>query len=234
MRNYFSAVLVSAMVSAAACGGAGHSPTEPSVEGGGTLTSIGSAGTSGKPKPAPTPTPAPAPPAGAAPTPGAAPVAAEAEFTGTISALSGAAAGFQFTAAGRVVKADSTTAIIGDSNTVMAFADLKNGGVVEVHGVQHDGFVQATRIHVEGPEPEVKPEPEPEPEPEAEHDGNGGEARLEGSLGAVVGAWPGVSSSVAGAPFVTSSSTRFDGAACTAFRSGDRVEVRGTKRSDGL
>src|SRR4051812_33002461 len=138
MRKYFSAVLVSAMVSAAACGGAGHSPTEPSVEGGGTLTSVGSAGTAGKPKPAPTPAPTP----GAVPAPGVAPVVPEAEFTGTISALSGAAAGFQFTAAGRAVKADSTTAIIGDSNTVMAFADLKNGGVVEVHGVQRDGFVQ--------------------------------------------------------------------------------------------
>src|SRR4051812_2059361 len=80
MRKHFSAVLVSAMASAAACGGAGHSPTEPSVEGGGTLTSVGSVGTAGKPKPAPTPTPAP----GAAPAPGA-PVAAEAEFTGTIS-----------------------------------------------------------------------------------------------------------------------------------------------------
>lgn len=160
------------------------------------------------PFPAPTPTP---------PAPGPEPT--EAEFSGTISALSGTAASFQFTVGSRVVKGGGTTAITGDSNTARSFADLKNGGTVEVHGVQQSGFVQATRIRIEGPETE----------PGDNHD----EADREGALGAVSGTCPVITSSVGGTKFVTSASTRFEGAACAAFKSGDRVEVKGTTNRDG-
>lgn len=155
----------------------------------------------------PTPVPTPTPPS------------TEAEFSGTISALSGTAASFQFTVGSRVVKGDSTTSIIGSSNTVKSFADLKNGGAVEVKGIQRDGFVQASRIHIEGAETEPGDD-------EAE-------AEVEGTLGALTGTCPSIKSSVGSTMFATSPSTRFDGAACTAFKSGDRVEVEGTKKSDG-
>jgi Domain of unknown function (DUF5666) len=158
------------------------------------------------------PAPAPAPPA---------PQLAEAEFTGTISALSGSASSFQFTAAGRVVRGDATTTIIGRRDAVGAFTDLSNGGTVEVKGIQRDGFVQASRLQLE--------------DADAEPGDNRGddEARVEGVLSAISGACPAIASSVDGTRFTTSASTRFDGAGCSAFRNGDRVEVRGTRSSDG-
>ena len=160
--------------------------------------------------------PTPAPPAPK-------PEPAEAEFTGTISALSGAAAGFQFTVGTRVVKGDSTTAIIGSSNAVKSFADLKTGSVVEVHGVQRDGFVQATRIKLEGAETE----------PGDDGIGTSSEAKLEGSLAGVSGTCPVLAASVGGTKFTTSSSTRFEGATCGALKNGDRIEVRGARKTDG-
>jgi Domain of unknown function (DUF5666) len=162
--------------------------------------------------PAPAPVPAPKP---------------EAEVTGTISALSGTASSFQFNVGSLVVKGDSTTAIGGSDNgkssvtaksgdTGKSFADLKNGVVVEVKGVQQNGFVQASRIQIDGPDDED----------------NNGDADVQGTLGAVSGTCPAITSSVAGTKFTTSGSTRFDDA-CAAFASGDTVEVRGTRVSDG-
>ena len=151
------------------------------------------------------------------PTPGSEP--SEAEFTGTISALSGGASSFQFTAAGRVVKGDATTALLGSSDRARTFADLANGSVVEVKGVQRTGFVQASRIRIEGPD-------------NAAGD-DGDEAKAEGTLGPVSGTCPVIASSVGSTKFTTSASTRFDGAGCVAFKAGDRVEVKGARKTDG-
>lgn len=151
--------------------------------------------------------------------PAPAPEPTEAEFTGTISALAGRASSFQFTAAGRLVRGDATTAIIGRRDAVASFTDLLNGGAVEVKGIQRDGFVQASRLHLENAEAEP---------------GDGrDEAKAEGLLSAISGTCPAIASSVGGTRFTTSASTRFDGAACSAFRNGDRVEAKGTRTGDG-
>lgn len=173
-----------------------------------------------RPGPAPTPAPGPGPTPGPNPPPAPKPDPQEAEFTGAISGLTGTAASFQFSVGSRLVKGDGTTAIIGDSNAVKSFADLRNGEVVEVKGTQSTGFVQATRIHLEDDD-------EAEPEP------GDNEVRVRGTLGAVSGTCPAITSSVAATKFTTSSSTRFDDAACTAFKAGDNVEVRGTRQTDG-
>ena len=158
---------------------------------------------------APVPAPAPAPK----------PEPAEAELSGAISALSGGAASFQFNLGTRVVKGDGKTAIVGSSNSVKAFADLKNGVAVEVNGVQRDGFMQASRIHIESPE--------------TESGDDDAETEVEGTLGVLTGTCPSIKSSVGSTVFATSPATQFDGTACTAFKSGDRVQVKGTKKSDG-
>jgi Domain of unknown function (DUF5666) len=170
------------------------------------------------PNPGPAPQPNPAPPApgpnpGPNPAPNPAPVPKEAEFTGTISALTGTASAFQFTVGSQLVKGDAATSFLGHSNTTKAFADLKNGATVEVKGVQRTGFVQASRIKLED-EDEVD------------------EVKIEGTLGAVSGTCPAIASTVATTTFTTSASTRFDDA-CAGFKSGDNVEVRGTMQSDG-
>jgi hypothetical protein len=51
---------------------------------------------------------------------------------------------FQFTVDGQLVKGDAQTEFFGNSQ----FSDLANGARVEVKGTQRDGFVYATRIHV--------------------------------------------------------------------------------------
>ena len=174
-----------------------------------------------KPGPAPTPPPGPGPGPGPNPPPPAPkPDPQEVEFTGAISGLTGSAASFQFSVGSRLVKGDGKTAIIGDRDAAKSFADLKNGALVEVKGTPGNGFVQASRIHLE----DNVPEPEP---------GDQNEAEVRGTLGAVSGRCPAIASSVGATTFTTSSSTRFDDAACTAFKAGDSVEVRGTRQADG-
>jgi len=63
---------------------------------------------------------------------------------GIVAHFIGTATAFQFDVDGRVVHGDTLTTFFGNS----AFADLANGVRVEVHGSQRDGFVYATRIHV--------------------------------------------------------------------------------------
>jgi len=64
-------------------------------------------------------------------------------LNGTISALSGSAASFQFIVNGTAVKGDASTSFIGG-----AFSNLTNGTKVEIKATQMNGFVQATRIHI--------------------------------------------------------------------------------------
>jgi uncharacterized protein DUF5666/carboxypeptidase-like protein len=172
--------------------------------------------------PAPTPTPpAPKPPTSPEPNP-----EPEAELKGAVSNLTGSGSSFQFNVGSVLIKGDGTTIFVGSSNTAKTFGDLKNGVSVEVDGVQKSGFVQATRIHIENEQEAPEPKPEPQPEPE-------NEVEVQGTLGAIQGTCPAISSSVSNTKFTTSASTNFEGAACTALKSGDSVEVKGTKKADG-
>jgi hypothetical protein len=142
----------------------------------------------------------------------------EVEITGALSGLSGTAASFQFTVAGRLFRGSEATLVVrGGSNR--SFGALANGQTVEVKGTQQNGFVQASRISIEGPEG---------------GDDNGGrtEVEVEGVLGAVSGACPALASSVAGTPFSTTASTVFD-APCGSFKAGNRVQVKGTRTGSG-
>lgn len=165
--------------------------------------------------PSPTP-PAPNPPA---PNPPAPAPPREAELSGIVAGLTGTASSFQFTIGTTQVKGDATTTIGGDGNAVKAFADLKNGVSVEVHGTQQTGFVQAARIQID--------EPDNEPPGNDEN-----EVDVKGTLGPIAGTCPSISSSVGTQSFSTNGSTRFD-VACSALKAGSRVEVRGTRKADG-
>jgi hypothetical protein len=65
-------------------------------------------------------------------------------LNGTVAAFTGSSTAFQFTVDGRLVKGDAATVFYGNS----AFTDLANGARVEVKGSLRDGYVYATRIHV--------------------------------------------------------------------------------------
>jgi len=73
------------------------------------------------------------------------------EVNGTIDSLTGSAAAFQFKIGSRLIKGDANTAFFGDGDKPDTFADLKEGSRVEVKGEQRDGFVYATRIHINNP-----------------------------------------------------------------------------------
>jgi hypothetical protein len=64
---------------------------------------------------------------------------------GVVSGFTGTATAFQFTVNGTLVKGDTATEFFGNSQ----FNELVNGVTVTVKGAQRDGFVYATRIHIE-------------------------------------------------------------------------------------
>src|SRR5262249_15706436 len=148
----------------------------------------------------------------------------EAEIKGVVAGLTGTASSFTFTVNGKTVKGNSSTiftsgddANVSDhgSSSTATFADLKNGVTVEVKGTTNtDGSIQAQQSQIEEAENEQE------------------EVELRGTLGAVTGACPAISSTVSSTKFTTSASTRFDDP-CSSFASGSSVEVQGTKNADG-
>jgi hypothetical protein len=218
---------------------------------------------------------------------------------GVIDSLTGTASEFQFNIGSRVIKGDSTTEFFGDGDSSDSFADLKGGVRVEVKGEQRDGFIFATRIHINddndddddgedssasihgtlksiaGSKPnfvltvgsttvhtssttEVKRKGDVQTldalktgqalhvvgtrqsdgslnarKIEIEDDEEGGEFEIEGSLGGLTGTCPAISFNVNGFRIVASTSTEFKDVSCSALKSGDRVEVKGTRQANG-
>jgi Domain of unknown function (DUF5666) len=154
----------------------------------------------------------------------------EVELKGLVSNLKGTASSFTFDLGSQHVKGDSSTRFDmsggsdGGSNSSgpgsgnASFTDLKNGETVEVHGTTGASTITATRIHIEN----------------ENEDNDQNEAELKGALGTVTGSCPSISSSVGTTKFTTSSSTKFDEVSCSALKSGDMVEVKGTKGSNGI
>lgn len=218
---------------------------------------------------------------------------------GTIDSLAGNASAFQFKIGSRLVKGDAQTVFFGDGDQPDSFATLKEGSRVEVKGEQRDGFVYATRIHINGSDDdddggqdssasihgtltaiaggfpnfvltvgtttvrtssatEVKRRGDVQTLNELEagmslhvigvrqsdgsidarrieinDDAAGGEFEIEGAAGGVNGTCPAVTFSVNGFTIKTSAATTFDGGACAALKSGDKVTVQGTRQADG-
>jgi hypothetical protein len=221
------------------------------------------------------------------------------EVNGVIDTVTGDASSFQFKIGSRVIKGDTTTTFFGDGNTPDSFADLKDGVRVEVKGEQRDGFIFATRIHINegddedddgqddsasihgtlksisGSTPsltltvdttivhtsgstEVKRRGDVQTldalrtgqslhvvgarqtdgsinarKIEIDDDEDGGEFEIEGALGGLTGTCPAISFSVNGFKILTSASTEFKEVACSALKSGDKVEVKGARQADG-
>jgi len=155
--------------------------------------------------------------AGPSPGPGNGPTV---EVSGAIDSLSGAASAFQFKIGSRVVKGGSATAFVGSSNGPASFVDLKNGSLVEVTGQQGDGFVQASRIHVEDA-----------------GGGGGGEVSVRGTLTAIGGAKPNLLLTVGSTTVRTTSTTEVKQHGNTlsldALKSGQSLQVEGSRQSDG-
>jgi hypothetical protein len=68
---------------------------------------------------------------------------------------------------------------------------------------------------------------------EIDDDAVGGEFEIEGSLGGLQGSCPSVRFGVNGFSITTSASTTFEDGGCSSLKNGARVNVKGTKQSDG-
>jgi len=179
------------------------------------------------------------------------------EITGTVDALPPTTAAGTFMTAGNTVITNASTTFA-SSGVPRAFADLKLGMKVEVHGTISGNTITATRVDLEDEVVAPNPNPEPEPEPEPHNpnppsppsptppvpiptppspgdgdDNQGNEAEVEGTLGMIAGTCPSISSTVGATKFATTASTKFDDVACTALTPGSKVQVKGTRNADG-
>lgn len=92
---------------------------------------------------------------------------------------------------------------------------LKMGQTLHVVGVrQSNGSIDARHIFIDD-------------------DATGGEFEIEGSVGGLKGTCPTVSFGVNGFSITTNTATVFEGSACSALKSGDKVTINGLKQADG-
>jgi Domain of unknown function (DUF5666) len=141
------------------------------------------------------------------------------EINGTVQNFSGTVSAFQFDIDGRLIKGDATTEFFGNS----VFADLADGVRAEVKGQQADGFVQATRIHVETPDAG-----------DAAQDDS---ASVEGPLTSITGTPPLLTLLVGGTTVTTTASTvvrrRGDVQDLSTLQIGMTVHAEGARQTDG-
>lgn len=136
------------------------------------------------------------------------------EINGTVLGFTGVLGNFQFTIDGRLIMGDASTAFIGNS----VFTDLANGKRAEVKGLQRDGFVLATSIHVNnggGPTPPPGP------------------ITLDGTAGSVKGSCPNLTFKVQGTDVYTNAVTVFP-QGCSSLKAGNKVVVTGVVEAGGL
>ena len=213
MPRFVGAALV-ICVFTAACGGT-SSPNEPSSS-------------SGTPPPSSSANGPAAPVAGPpAPTGGGDTSQADTEVKGAIDSLSGSAAGFQFKIGSRQIRGDAATTFTAHGDRPDSFTSLRDGVTVEVKGRQAEGFIQATRVHVEDEADDDNPRQPPQ-NPEAE---------FVGTLTALGGTAPALTLTVGGTTVRTSSATtvrrRGNALSLAALQVGQLLEVEGTRRTDG-
>jgi hypothetical protein len=151
-------------------------------------------------------------------------VAVPVQVNGTIDTLTGSASAFQFNIGSRVVRGDSATEFFGDGDKPDTFSDLKNGGRVEVKGQQRDGFVYATRIHINGTETTPTPPQD-------------SSASIHGVLKSIGGAKPSLVLLVDTTTVRTSSGTevkrRGDVQTLDELKVGQSLHVVGNRQADG-
>lgn len=137
-----------------------------------------------------------------------------ASIHGLLTVIVGTKPMLTLTVGGTTVRTSSTTEVQrrGDVQTLDA---LQVGQTLHVVGVrQSNGSLDARHIFIDD-------------------DQTGGEFEIEGSLGGLKGSCPALTFGVNGFSIITNGATVFEGAACTALKSGDKITVKGIKQADG-
>jgi hypothetical protein len=137
-----------------------------------------------------------------------------ASIHGTLNAIGGGFPNFVLTVGTTTVRTSSSTEVKRKGD-VQTLNELKVGMSVHVVGVrQSNGSIDARKIEIND-------------------DATGGEFEIEGSLGGLKGSCPTLQFNVNGFSIATSAATTFEGGACSALKSGDKVRVKGTRNADG-
>lgn len=137
------------------------------------------------------------------------------ELKGAIADLAGVCPSISFAISGSPVATNAATEFEGG-----ACSTLKNGDKVEVKGTrQSNGTVLASKIEKEDGDDDKK--------------SAAGTVELKGALGGLSGTCPSISFIVSGSSVAANGSTKFEGGACSTLKNGDKVEVEGTRQSNG-
>lgn len=142
----------------------------------------------------------------------------EASIDGRLNAMAGAVPGLTLTVNTTTVRTSSATTVKrrGDPLTLAA---LQVGQTLEVEGTRRsDGSIDARKITIEDDDDD-------------ENEDN--EVELEGTMSGLTGTCPGLSFSVNSRAITTNAGTEFDKGPCSAFRNGDRVQVKGRAQTGG-
>jgi len=142
----------------------------------------------------------------------------EAQITGTLTAIGGAAPALTLTVNGSTVHTSSSTTVKQRGNPV-TLAALQVRQTLEVEGTRRsDGSVDARSISIEDGN---------------DNENEQNEVELTGTMSGLTGACPALSFTVNGRSITTNASTQFDKTPCSGFKNGDRVEVKGNGPSNG-
>jgi hypothetical protein len=135
------------------------------------------------------------------------------ELRGAVSGLGGACPDLTFTVKGNAVVTSSAT-IVEDGPC----SAIQNGTKVEIKGTrQANGSVLATKVDIDTP-------PSSPPPPYVE---------VKGTVSALAGSCPNATFTVNGTSVATNAATIFEDGPCSAVQNGTRVEVKGTRQTDG-
>jgi hypothetical protein len=127
---------------------------------------------------------------------------------GSVTGRSGACPAITFTVSSTTIVTNASTRIEDGLCT-----DIQNGTEVEVKGTrQANGSVLAEKVDIDRADPEVE---------------------LKGIVSNLGAACPNRTFTVNGTAVVTNSATRFEDGPCSALQNGNRVEVKGTRQSNG-
>ena len=155
---------------------------------------------------------------------------------GTVSGLTGTASAFEFVVRGRTVKGGAATEFKGGRSP--SFDKLADGDEVHVKGTQENGFVQATRINLQGNDDDDDDDGDDDSEDDDSddddgEDDDGDEFEARGAVAGLSGACPAIAFTLNGTSIRATSSTEFKQIGCAAIANGTQVKVEGERQTDG-
>ena len=147
------------------------------------------------------------------------------ETQGTIASIDATAKSFKV---GDTTVTTTATTVIRHGDATILFSALKVGDHVEVRGTKSGTTIAATEIKVETPENDGGDHPPATVPPGA----TTGSAEASGTVASLAGTCPAITFTLSTTKVTTTSATTFDHA-CTDVKNGVKVEVKGTKQTDG-